>query len=505
MNAKKIAIFILILLTSAYVQAASVDVTGLNDWVLTKKAKEPTARADCKKLLEDIMQKSLNKSEFTVRPNDPITREEMALMLVSSLGYEGAAKTLDNNGAPYQDVKSSKGAITIMKDLKLMSGDNAAVFNPKKVLTNEEVAAIIQRAADKLNTPLSEIHSSYAIKSSQQMDAIKNIDAVSFGWSQVQYDTESKKAVVNTSGNNKNEFNLPGGFEEPLAFAKQAGAETYLMVYLNNKSIQELDGTLAHYIFSNEQRRAALIQEILKASQTIAAGGNIDGFDGITIDFENFYEAALKAEFNIFLAELKAALAIENKKLIVAVQPTSYFKGYDYKTIGMIADRIILMAHDYAPKTLSAGDMQAGLTVTPIITLDAVYKALKEITGSSDPDKVMLQISFASTQWQIKDNKIINQQPFTPSYDKIFARLQSSSTKISYSDIYQNPYAVYEDGGIKNVIWYENEQSVKAKIELAKMFGVNKISLWRLGTIPSYASSTRDTIRLNVLSQVISR
>jgi spore germination protein YaaH len=47
------------------------------------------------------------------------------------------------------------------------------------------------------------------------------------------------------------------------------------------------------------------------------------------------------------------------------------------------------------------------------------------------------------------------------------------------------PYAVYQtESGEKWFLWYENDASVKAKLELAKLFGIDSISLWRLGTIP---------------------
>ena len=37
-----------------------------------------------------------------------------------------------------------------------------------------------------------------------------------------------------------------------------------------------------------------------------------------------------------------------------------------------------------------------------------------------------------------------------------------------------------------HIIWYEDAISINAKIELAKMFGVIGVSLWRLGNIPDY-------------------
>ena len=509
MNVRKIMTFMMALFIASNVHATTININALNEWSSTHTMKETATRDACRKLLEHSAGKSLNKPQFTVRPNDYITREEMALMLVSELGYEGVAKELNSSNKPFTDVEKNKGAIKIMKDLGLISGDQASRFNPEKTLTNEQAAAIVKRVTDRLSVPLGEIHSSYAIKSSEQMEVIKNLNAVSFGWSQVQYDKTSKKVSINTTSSGQNDFNVPKGFEVPLGMAKEQHAAAYLMVYLNDKTIdlanQDKSITLASYIFSSKEERTKLIQEILTACTQISGGDTASQFDGVTIDFENFYSASLKTGFNTFLKELKVELDKENKKLNVAVHPSEYFKGYDYKEIGHVADQVILMAHDYAPKILTDAEMQAGLTVTPITPIDDIYKAMKQITDPKngiDSSKVMLQISFASTQWQVKDNKIINKKPFTPSYDKIYARLQNQNTQITYSDIYQNPYAIYNEGGIKNVIWYENTQSVEAKINLAKMFGVNKISLWRIGTIPNYTNDPKGNIDLDIMTKL---
>ena len=59
---------------------------------------------------------------------------------------------------------------------------------------------------------------------------------------------------------------------------------------------------------------------------------------------------------------------------------------------------------------------------------------------------------------------------------------------MGYSDIYRNPYITYSTEDGKNIfLWYEDERSVNDKIALAKFFGINGVSLWRLGTVPNYS------------------
>lgn len=494
-------LFILVFLIGTSLLAAPMGDGMLAAWRASQKLDEPVTRGSFRGLLEKVLDKTISKPELTTRPNEPITREETALMIVNALEYEGIADRL--NSRTNSGVNNS--AMGVVTDLQLL----ASMSEPQRTVTGNEAAVIIQRMIDKLSRPIEEIHSSYAIQSSGQLEAIKHLDAVSFGWSQVEYDAIAQKIKLNTTSSGGNVFNIPQGFDIPLSYTSQGEVPAYLMVYLEEHAIElGTEGaktTLASYLFNNEQVRLALIQDILRVCQELSEQGGGALFEGVTIDFENFYDISLKNGFNLFLKELKVELHKTHKKLNVAVPPTDYFKGYDYKTIGSIADRVILMAHDYAPKTLTAEEMKTGFTITPITPIYDIYNILKKITDKDsgiDPDKVMLQISFASTQWQVKGNQIINQKPFTPSYDKIFARLQDKETQIVYSNTYHNPYAVYYDGDIKNVIWYENAESVQAKIDLAKLFGVDKISLWRLGTIPNYEDESNQTIGLNILEQL---
>ena len=51
-----------------------------------------------------------------------------------------------------------------------------------------------------------------------------------------------------------------------------------------------------------------------------------------------------------------------------------------------------------------------------------------------------------------------------------------------------NPYIEYTvDDGRHYKLWYEDTQSVAAKLQLARMFGITGVSVWRLGTIPDRA------------------
>ncbi|HHY78702.1 MAG TPA: hypothetical protein GX498_09425 [Clostridiales bacterium] len=465
-------------------------------------------------LQHDVISKDIQN----FRPKDAITREEMAVMLVRALGYKSLAEQLNNLDSPFDDVSENIGYITMAKDFGIITGVGNNMFKPKDTAKREEAAAMMTRMYEKLNSPIKELHGFYAIKSAPQADMIKELDSVGFGWSRIEYDAETGSIVLNTTRKNNNEFAIPEGFEAPLSMAVENNVRTSLMVFGSNETIiSTKDGSrvpLLQYILTNPEASKQAVEAI--TSQVNAAFGGDDSltFQGVVIDFENIRGEELKKAFTEFLAKLKEELDKTDKHLYVAVHPArkpgqAYYDGYDFRSIGEIADKVILMAHDYYAKRLTDAEMEMGYTLTPVSPIDEVYYALKAIkdesTGVKDRSKIWIQFSFDSAQWKLREGKVINRNPYSPGYDAIQRRLLMDEVEISYSERLQNPYASFYDStdDTLNVIWYEDSRSIQAKIDLAKMFGIHGISLWRLGNIPDFYENENKEIYMDVWRHIL--
>jgi spore germination protein YaaH len=443
-----------------------------------------------------------NDSEF-FRPNDPVTREEAAVMIVNSLGYGNLAERLSYFNRPYEDVTEYIGHITIAKDFGIIS--DASEFSPQANILREQAAAMLVRMKDAMERRVSEINGFYAISSSSQRDKLTDFDSVCFGWSSLSFDKSNSDIVLNMSRNalGYNDFYLPVGFSDRLATLKESEIPAFLMVYANQQTkitdpLTGKDIGLLEYILNNTEVYTKVIDDIINALSGVSRDDETGTFDGVVIDFESMRSEQLKGRFNIFLKDLRSALDRDGKKLYVAVHPLIHPKrsavsidGYDYRTIGALADRVIFMAHDYDAKRLTKAEMQRGTTITPLTPIEDVYYALEAITdkdtGVQDRSKILLQISFDWTVWQKKDGKTQNSQALSYDLDN-FMKLLNSGKEISfnYSDDYENPYLKYVDpgSGVESTVWYENSRSVLAKIKLARYFDIQGISIWRLGSIP---------------------
>ena len=416
------------------------------------------------------------------RPNDSITREEMAIMLVCRLNLDYLSDKDFNQKNDFADVKENRGYITIAKDLGIIAGTSATAFSPKDTATREQAAAMMVRVYNLLQNNQDELNGFYAIRSSNQMAAIDKLDTVSFGWCAIE--TDGNDVWLNTTSSGGNEYNIPAGFEQPWNMA--ADKNRLIMIAVKDE--------ISAQIINNpelSQKAATVISAALSGGL-----GDKDIYaDGIVLDFETLKGEQSRTNYTAFVKNMRTLVG--DKLIYVAVHPArygqQYYDGYDFRALGRLADKIILMAHDYNPKILTPQDMAAGTVLTPVAPIAWVYEALKAITdentGVEDREKIMLQISFASCQWKLQDGKVINERPFTPDYSAILNRIKPGA-QITYPllDDYRSPCLTFynEEDNTDNVIWYENEQSVKAKMQLALLFGIKDFSFWRIGTIPDF-------------------
>jgi spore germination protein YaaH len=96
-------------------------------------------------------------------------------------------------------------------------------------------------------------------------------------------------------------------------------------------------------------------------------------------------------------------------------------------------------------------------------------------------------VSLTSSAWRTDSNGLlINEIPLSPSYKTIYDRINSGAVR-GWSETYKNPYLTYTTENGENIfLWYEDEESISEKVTLAKLFGLDSVSVWRLGLIANY-------------------
>ncbi|SCZ76382.1 S-layer homology domain-containing protein [Acidaminobacter hydrogenoformans] len=444
----------------------------------------------------------MDKTE-TFSPDQPILREDMAAMLVRALGYNTLATKAAQYGHPFVDVTDKAGYITIAYDIGMIKGTSAATFAPKATATREEAATMLVQVYEKYISETNWIHGFYALKSFNQLDLTTQMNAVTAGWSRMSYNTTTG-AYLNTTDQNSNEWQVPDGYELVTGFLETNQKPLNLSVYLDTSvTFTQADGTstnTARAILLDPAQRAQAIQAILSELTRPYDVLGKNPYSGVTIDFEGLRGPEMKAAFTAFLEELKAGLDATGKSLYVMVQPavwnSAYFDGYDYRAIGSLADRVILMAHDYQPTNLKGFEETTFHKNAALTPLEQVYYSLKMVTdptngvATQDQGKLALAISFTNMAWTTSEGLLSNPIPRKIETSTVYARMTSPDAAMGYSEVYRNPYLTYTtETGEEIFLWYEDARSVADKLALAKLFGIRGVSLWRLGQVPAYGDA----------------
>ncbi len=462
------------------------------------------------------------KETDSFSPDRQITRLEIAEAIVRTLGYGELAEQLKYIPSEFEDVEKGSEYTNLLKDFGISNGTDGVSFLPESTAKKEEAVAMLIRMYKRLNSNVNELHAFYAIKSFSQAEMMQDLDSVSFGWSRLEYDENNKRFTVSTDGKRGSDFFIPGGYSEPIGIAKRNNLSIQLNLFASDETkVVDSDNTgqqgIIRKLLADSDAQTEVISQVVRILNSAPVGGDSFSFDGAVIDFENLRGEESRKLYGEFLTKLKAEMVKFDKKLYVAVHPKRgngqpYYDGYDYRVIGDIADRVILMAHDYNAIRLTDDEMARGYNDTPLTPISEIYYTLKAVsdkdTGVSDLSKVWLQLSFDAVQWKMAEGKVINKTAFRPSYEQLRNRMMknepSSELSIRYSERLQNPWLTYYNSGdgTNNIIWYEDARSVNAKIELAKMFGINGISLWRLGNIPDYNDDESSKLNLNVWNTI---
>jgi len=308
--------------------------------------------------VETALKHNVIDSAGSFNPNAPITREEMAVMLVRALGYHTLAQSAASFGNPFSDVVSNAGYITIASDIGMTKGTSETTFSPAMTAKREEAAAMLVRVYEKYKGKTDWVHGFYAISSYSQKELTKDMDTVSAGWSRMSYSAD-KGAYLNTTSTEGNEYNIPAGYEDIASYLKENGTKTHLTVYMDTSTRVTANGGTADIcsaILLDSTQRTKAVNDIVRELSVSYNTIGYNPYSGVTIDFESMKGEALKQGFNAFLTELSAALKPLGKTLYVAVHPATsdgiYYDAYDFATIGTLADKVILMAHDYNVKTM---------------------------------------------------------------------------------------------------------------------------------------------------------
>jgi spore germination protein YaaH len=247
---------------------------------------------------------------------------------------------------------------------------------------------------------------------------------------------------------------------------------------------------------------ADILKDILRNHQqthidNIVKLVNGNNYDGIDLDYESTYEDD-KELLTQFVTALAVKLHASNKILsftalpkiddrrIYAFLPQTHV-AQDWKAIGAVVDEFRIMAYDFTGQ----GSKLPG-PLSPIVWNELL---IQYATANIPAEKVVLALPLYAHGWPkpttdniagpLNDQTLsagILKNTISPQHENIaYMKGHSTYYRESYDSWYQEMRVDMKYNGIERVMYYLDKNSINARLELAKKYGIKGVCYWRIG------------------------
>lgn len=215
---------------------------------------------------------------------------------------------------------------------------------------------------------------------------------------------------------------------------------------------------------------------------------------GVNIDFEPLGDIPLSTRnnFTLFIKELRPRLDALNgldgldKLLTISTYASAAVRPriWDLAALNGYTNYFVIMTYDYTmPNSLSAGP-NSPLRGSGQLFEHDIVKNISEITKLVNPSKLLLGIPFYGYEWDTKDASKYSPtetKGSMASFERIQKLLENQTLELLWDRNSLTPYGVSSTSGQISQIYFENETSIKLKIDFVKSAGLGGVAIWALG------------------------
>ena len=280
---------------------------------------------------------AITRQTDTFRPREPITREELAVMLVRAMGYGTIAGLAQDLPMPFRDVTTNVGYIAMAHELGLVNGTAATTFSPEQTATREQAAVMLIRLYDSYHAAAPE--KTGIAYSAEGLTDLTGYGAVAVGGARLIYAGESRLAGTPDA-------ETAAALQETIT---AAGAVPLLHV-----------GGSA----------SALKDDPSHTAEVLAAAVESGGYEGLFLDLAEL-SSAQKKDFTALAEALRAELGEDRLLYLMVEAPVcqgAAYNGYDFP-------------------------------IAPLAPLEEVYYALAELADQVDSDCLSLLLTTTGSAW----------------------------------------------------------------------------------------------------------
>ena len=215
-------------------------------------------------------------------------------------------------------------------------------------------------------------------------------------------------------------------------------------------------------LYSSKAARTNMVNKLVGEAKSY-------GFDGINLDYENIKSAYAK-DYLQFVREL--SVACERNGIVLSTdnyKPEAYNRCYNLKEQSKFVDYVIVMAYD---------EHYAGTDAGSVASFPFVKEAVEDTVQLVGKEHVIAGIPFYTRIWTTTDGNTTSR---AVGMQAAVDQLNSDGQVALWNDDCGQYVASYTVGNATRQIWFEEEKSIEAKMQVIQENNVAGVAGWKLG------------------------
>lgn len=210
-----------------------------------------------------------------------------------------------------------------------------------------------------------------------------------------------------------------------------------------------------------------------------------ENFDGVNLDFEFQGDpmAILGQDFGVFIDGLKLAGV---KEISVDVFANTIIKGDEQKLKTLLGkiDHLVVMAYDFHRPGVDFAGPVAPIG-SPVGKRNIREVVEKIIAINLDKRKIIMAYPLYGYEWQTYTKEFGSQIRRgwyqMSSWKRTKELIKEKNLEVNWDELSMSPWLVFEENKKNHQIYFENEKSLGAKIDLVKQNKLGGWGFWALG------------------------
>lgn len=215
-------------------------------------------------------------------------------------------------------------------------------------------------------------------------------------------------------------------------------------------------------LYSSKAARTNMVNKLVGEAKSY-------GFDGINLDYENIKSAYAK-DYLQFVREL--SVVCERNGIVLSTdnyKPEAYNRCYNLKEQSKFVDYVIVMAYD---------EHYAGTDAGSVASLPFVKEAVEDTVQLVGKEHVIAGIPFYTRIWTTTDGNTTSR---AVGMQAAIDQLNSDGQVALWNDDCGQYVASYTVGSSTRQIWFEEEKSIEAKMQVIQQENTAGVACWKLG------------------------